>query len=225
MTNSFGARIMPRAKRIKFNDHIRIEVGPEDQKETFVTNGDLLTTRSLFFKKALFGEWKEAHDRMVKLPDNDAGVFALYMHFVHTNELAVGTNRVPQDADVGYEQFALMQIYVLAEQLQDIKTKNAVLKAILHGTNKKREHDGCRYYPGEEAINILYKGTPPGSPARKLLVDMYVSYDVPEWKPTDAEWHGEFIREIAVELLNRKTRQKASYECVEDFKPYLEEEI
>jgi len=47
-------------------------------------------------------------------------------------------------------------------------------------------------YPCAEAFNIIYDGTPEGSPGRRLLVDMYAysAYDAPDWnKEFDALPH------------------------------------
>ena len=39
-------------------------------------------------------------------------------------------------------------------------------------------------FPCAEAFVIIYDGTPEGSPARKLLADMYAhgAYDAPDWR-------------------------------------------
>jgi hypothetical protein len=115
MATTCEASMVPRQKRIKcdpktcgarstllanassrFNDPVRIEVGFGGSRRTFLTDAAFLTTRSLFFRKALSGKWKEAEERHVRLPYDNAEIFALYMHFMRTNEFAVVPDQVPE---------------------------------------------------------------------------------------------------------------------------------
>jgi hypothetical protein len=83
-----------------------------DNTETFNVHTALLTARSEFFKKALNGAWKEAEDKVFKLPEDDPANFATYVHHLYTGELAVRTD--PQDSDdYGIEEQAqLARLYV-----------------------------------------------------------------------------------------------------------------
>lgn len=49
---------------------------------------DLLVARSDFFKKALSGEWKEATERVVNLPEEKPWIFAIYTHVLYTGTVA-----------------------------------------------------------------------------------------------------------------------------------------
>ena len=49
----------------------------------------LLTSRSKFFKKAMNKGWKEAEDKLVKLPEDDPDIFALYEQLVYTGCIPV----------------------------------------------------------------------------------------------------------------------------------------
>lgn len=201
----------------KFNDPVRIDVGVDSDRETFHTSAELLATRSVFFRKALSKEWKECTDRVIRLPEDSAEIFSLYMHLLHTGELAI---RVDHNGDAwsGDEQYKLLtRLYVLAEKLQDVKTKNAALKAItkfslevhVEPNGKNRNH-----LPSIEHVNTIYGGTVAGSMARKLLVHMYVYDKTSAWDPRAEAWSKEFVCDFAAELLTR--RQK--YQTVETSK-------
>jgi len=47
-----------------------------------------LTSRSEFFRRALNGNWQEAETRVIKLPDDDPEIVALYINFVYTGQLS-----------------------------------------------------------------------------------------------------------------------------------------
>tara|TARA_R110002003_G_scaffold115_2_gene9954 strand:+ start:41243 stop:41515 length:273 start_codon:yes stop_codon:yes gene_type:complete len=53
-------------------------------------------------------------------------------------------------------------------------------------------------YPCAEAFDIIYDGTPEGSPARRLLVDMYAygAYDAPDWSEELAKLPHEALADV-----------------------------
>jgi hypothetical protein len=53
---------------------VKVDVGTAPKLQTFDVHIDLVTARSDFFKKALSREWKEAAEKVVKLPDDDPEV-------------------------------------------------------------------------------------------------------------------------------------------------------
>jgi hypothetical protein len=73
------------------------------------------------------------------------------------------------------EYIALSKLYVLAEMLIDDTTKDIVLVAILART-KDRLPEKPLYYPGLEVIETIYAGTTQGSPAHRLIVDLYTEF-------------------------------------------------
>ena len=87
--------------RVRFLDTIRVDVGIENERRAFIAHTSFLTCRSRFFQKALRGGWKEAEERMVKLPDSEPAIFALYLHYVYRNEFAIiphSSSSTPTDA-------------------------------------------------------------------------------------------------------------------------------
>jgi hypothetical protein len=70
------------------------------------------------------GDWKEAQDRIVKLPEDDSDTFKCYVHLLYTNTLSVIPDPLPPNYQVFQEQQDLAKLYVLVEKLQDTGTKN-----------------------------------------------------------------------------------------------------
>jgi hypothetical protein len=170
---------------------IKIVVG-EDER-VFLIHESVLTARSQFFKNAMTGSWKEAEDKVVKLPDDIADVFALYEQLVYTSKIP-GFDSTEFEIRHKHEECTdkeacqnkytnLSHLYVLAEKLQDDEAKKTTLDAIVcefrrrdDDTDKDhRYHEICM--PAAEAINIIYNGTPCPCPGRGALVDIYTWFD------------------------------------------------
>lgn len=163
------------------------------------------------------GSWKEAKDRLVNLPDDDPTTFNCYLHFMYTGTLAITLSGPTQSyvlamsSTTGAERCALTEkladLYVLAEKLQDITTKNAVLEAMLLNSRKTSSKVyGGRWYPGLGAVSKVYKGTPASSPTRKLLVDIFTCQGDSSWLFMTQYWPTDFVREVAVQLLEKRAR-------------------
>lgn len=66
----------------------------------FAIHRSLITIRSLFFKAALSGTWAEAKERIVRLPEDNAATFHVYVHFLYTNEIAVLADSDPKKISI-----------------------------------------------------------------------------------------------------------------------------
>ena len=106
-------------------------------------------------------EWTEGRESTVRFPSDSAETFEYYLGVLYCNA-------VPNisGATEGITFRVLVNLYVLAEKLVDIKTKNIVVEAIL-GRLKEFK------WPLADVIRGLYEGTPSGSPARRLLADRF----------------------------------------------------
>lgn len=188
-------------RMIRFNDPVRIEVGSGDSIETFTTDSEFLTSRSLFFKKALSGSFKEAQDRVVKLPSDSPGVFGVYLHLLHTQELSVLPEKLPIDYVRVEEKVLLARLYVLAEKFQDIKSKNTIIKALIASSYEPWLDSSQAWLPSIMTITLIYKGTTPGSMAPKFLVDT-MACDNSDTKSILSEaWPNDFLSELAHEFM------------------------
>ena len=212
----------------RFNGPVRIEVGPRNDCEIFTTDAETLTFRSSFFKTALSGGFKEAKDRVVKLPEDDAEAFEVYLHYLQTNELSVLPDPMPKDY-IGIEERTLpAHLYVMAEKFQDVKLKNAIIKALIVSSYTTRTWNGRCWLPSSQAVSIIYKGTASGSMARKLVVHLIAwEFGMPVSMILD-HWPYEFLSEFAYELLahrDYKLDKKKRYWRKHHPEEYMEEEI
>jgi hypothetical protein len=147
---------------------IRVNVGKEERMKKFTVHASVVCRRPKFFEKAMSGDWKEAQDKSVDLREDDPETFSLYTQLLYTGTLPIAASDRPNKP---LEWSVLARLYVLAEMLMDITTKNTVLNALL---SKYREVlNGMRHAPGIESVKIIYEGTSSHSPARRLMVDCY----------------------------------------------------
>lgn len=187
----------------------------------------LLTSHSLFFRKALSGTWVEAKERKVKLPEDNQDTFSVYVNLLYTNQITVGPSS-SKDSGVTTKDAArdeleiLVNLYVLAEKLRDVKTKNKALVAIL-ASSKEVRSDKHTYAPGQSIITKIYAGTGPGSALRRLVVDLWTADGVASYLQPGAAYPTEFLHEVIVSLMDRRARVPDLIDQ-DNLAPYMEPE-
>ncbi|CAO2656483.1 Nn.00g052860.m01.CDS01 [Neocucurbitaria sp. VM-36] len=224
---------------------VKIRVGEVEEVRTFHVHGDVLTSRSQFFAKALRGykascesgnennsteaiQWKEGLEGIVELPDDKPETFVAYLHLIYLNELPVrGSSSIPVIAPnateedrkkakeditqamnlaVNHEYRVLANLYVLADKIQDIAAKRAILEAMVEATFTIR-NDGSTTYPGIPTIDRIYAGTSASDPMREFLVDCYVfAGNHFTWSREDGNrFPHEFLFDVMVQLFKDKS--------------------
>jgi hypothetical protein len=112
----------------------------------------------------------------------------------------------------------LAKVYVLGEELMDVKFKNDVLDTIIATAT-----EAC-YYPIGEAVAIIYEGTTTSSPGRRLMVDFLV--EIAEDSSRMDEFDNcpkEFLVDAMKALVTRRKRlNRQPWEA--DCRPYHEKE-
>jgi hypothetical protein len=109
-------------------------------------------------QEGVIWDWKEAIERLIKLPNDEPETFQSYLHLLYTNDIAVIPDPLPANYDGREERLSLAKLYVLAEKLLDVDVKNATLKAMFHSTCQLGS-DGIVYVSGLPVIRIIYAGT------------------------------------------------------------------
>lgn len=176
-----------------FSDFVRIEAGIGNRLTSFIIHASMLTTRAVFFKKALSGNWNETNERIIRFPDDEPEAVSVYLHHVYNGDFPV------MSKPTSNVLIAIADIYIFAEKVQDIKCKNAVIEAMISWIY--RPEDGLSGRPPSfETACIIYSGTPPDSMARKLLVDVFAYSKKPHWIQ-EKEWPEEFLHELAMKLM------------------------
>jgi hypothetical protein len=160
---------------------VTVRVGQDPDHKDFTAHESFLTARSEFFRRAMNGKWAESDTRMVKLPDDEPETFTIYLNLVYTGQLVTMRKSKEELAtmDIGpfmreteNEYCDLFDLYVLAEKLQDVLAKNAAITAAIDVSIMESADASCTV-PSFAAVNSVYEGTPEGSPARRVVADLY----------------------------------------------------
>ncbi|RMZ70637.1 BTB POZ domain containing [Pyrenophora seminiperda CCB06] len=160
-----------------------IRVGTETPHNDFLLPEGLVSARSEFFRKAMKGGWMEGQQKLIKLPEDEKAIVALYLHLVYTGDLIDDDDGVPtSSADYAKEKhqdrvLTLVKLYVFAEKVQDKVAKNKSLEALKlrvqkggHCDEETRDRD---YLPSGAAVQLMYDNTPEGSLGRLLMVNLW----------------------------------------------------
>lgn len=155
-------------------DIVIILVGPDASATATTTrsfaHAGLLSQHSDFFQACLRNGWKEAEERIVRLPDlpdESATAFETFQSFLYTGKVHTAMTGEENEPGNDREWARLTNAWILGEVLLSVSFKDAVLDAIVHKMNNTSRHPISMY-------RSVYKWSPTGCPARKLMVDIAV---------------------------------------------------
>lgn len=148
-----------------------IAIGVGEAKEKYTIHEEILCCTSPFFTAAVRKGWKEGLDCTIDLPDDQPQTFELYAQWLYGGKvLSRGVEKSKRhDEELGQ----LIDAFVFGEKVQDGNYRDAIIDAVIAYTNTS-DKDGQRWYPASTIVDRAYRGTPAGSPLRKLLIDFHV---------------------------------------------------
>jgi hypothetical protein len=74
----------------------------------------------------------------------------------------------------------LAELYALGERLQDDNIRNVIIDEIVRFSKLFSKKTG-RHFPLDHAVTTIYESTTVGSPARRLLVELFVTNGEGKW--------------------------------------------
>lgn len=162
-----------------------------------------ITECSEFFKAALKSQWQqEGKPLTVKLPEEHSTVVALYLDFVYRRVLPssqVTTAFLQQNsvkASFMDDAYAwLIDIYLLGDRMIDGRIQNAVIEELIRLASLKVDK-AANQFPSAHCVRKIYQGTLSGSPLRRLLVDMHVSYGSSSWLD-ESDYDPTYVNDLA----------------------------
>jgi hypothetical protein len=112
-------------------------------------------------------------------------------------------------------------VYVIAEAMLDVQTRNVIVRALYEFTINL--HDKGYYYPNVRCIDIIYNGTASSSnPMRRLIVDMWFDNATASWFSKDhSDMSSDFLGKL---VLKRISLSKVSEPVKYDIEVYMEVE-
>ena len=143
----------------------------------------------------------------MRLPEDDLKGVEKHLQFIYTGNVCVERmtsfkKGEPNSAVMVYSD--LCDLYIFGEKIHDVRLMNAVLDATV-------QQAGCLingYFficPTAAPINTIYNGTLPGSPARRLMVDILVTKGDPNDIRQEPVTHNlDFLADLTRALLQKK---------------------
>ena len=157
---------------------VTLIVGPE--KESMIVHTGYLTRTSVFFASALKKVWIEGQNRTIELIEETPELMAHYLDWLYTAQLPTeNTLLFGAESSKVVAHELLAELYVLGERRLDWRLRNAIiaefirLRLIIHISE-------CQSSRRVNCINTIYQGTPAGSPARRLMVDLSLRWGCPQ---------------------------------------------
>lgn len=155
-----------------------------------------ISLHSEFFRTALKKQWAEGQTRTIKLHEEEPAIVAQYLDFTVGKGLPTDSTRMdPQEGEV---YAVLAKLFAFGERMLDSALRNTIIAEIIRFTKVVSIH-GRTIYPGLEPVSTIYNCTPPASPARRLMVDLYVHAANTTWF-TDT-MHPAFLRDLGEALM------------------------
>jgi hypothetical protein len=151
-----------------------VEVGPEHQK--FYIYTALLTHYSDYFAKTLSGEWKEAQDRIIQLPDIEPRVLEIFIDWMYTQKLPSAASDWYQPSEDGHDsnlQKMQMKAYIFADRFLV-----PGLRCAIHNYIADELIQGGKP-PSYEMVVYAFDNLPAKSKMLALVVKLYCVFSKP----------------------------------------------
>lgn len=174
----------------------------------------MITHSSDFFRKACSGDFKEAPEKVIRLPEMDTDSFASYVHWVYTHTVRVRDDDDPvmeaTEGQIAAVKVSLIKVYVAADVLLDTLLRNAAIDQIVAVGKRSKT------IPGSSQVNLAFESTPAGSKLRELIVDCYVHFNDVKWLEENGESFSKaFLFDVLCAKMKRKRHSKGCLEFVE----------
>ncbi|CAK4030495.1 hypothetical protein DOTSEDRAFT_74030 [Lecanosticta acicola] len=169
----------------------------------FAVHEAILREHSPFFRTALDQKWREGRSKHIDLPRDDGDVVGAYLDWLYFKKIACKPISPPElPLDDGEYHF-LARLYAFGEKIQADAFCDDIIDAMAFKTDDVAD-DGTRTFPSHTAIMALYDGTPTSSPARRFVVEMYVTFGAEHWVPDESEYnHPDFVMDLVHAFLKR----------------------
>jgi len=154
--------------RISYGETFTILVGPDAILHN--VHKHVLVRNSAFFRIACNSKFREAQDKIIRLPEMKNEDFEVYMQWAYTNEVVVKDDDDCLD-DPGDESqwHSLVRLYGATHILVDIPLRNAIIDTLLQ--LRKKYDRGPNIY----VTQTIYQVTPPECKLRAMAVTAWLT--------------------------------------------------
>lgn len=135
---------------------------------------------SKFMQTSLRGEWKEAREKRVSLPETQASDFKVYLEWLYTDSIAMrddpsaGTDGSSADKDgiPDTDGTTLVRLYVLGDFLGDDRFCNAIIDTLVHHVNRDNAKSESVIVFDTTSVDLAWDRTARGSPLQRVLTEL-----------------------------------------------------
>jgi hypothetical protein len=139
-------------------------------------------------------KWTGDNDRILELPDDKPENIKVYVAWLYSNRIFTKPeDELDEESIVKFD--GLIDAYVFGEKIQDSDFKDAIIDAIIEGT----EEEGACYTDARR----IWEYTPPGALIRRYVVDIYVWKGYEEWLEDVSYLNQDFLVELGRALYKR----------------------
>ena len=187
---------------------VTLHVGPD--RTLFQVHQDLLFDTSPVFKAAFGGNFQEASERSMPLPDDDKDSVGRMISWLYTKQIELTIPVSKETSAACYMQLA--KLNTLADKYDIYLLKNQIVDELFgleNGPNKMRP-------PQVPIVKYVYENTTTGSSFRKLMVAWHAFhidftwYDKETTRALLAETHQDFAIDLVMELGARQAHSDRS---------------
>lgn len=147
-----------------------------ESEQPFTLHKDPLCSHSAHFRAAFEGNFKEAFEQSIRLPDVDLEGFRCYIHWAYSGEVVVlDPEQATEDQQGSRQRLGLINLYIIGDRLSDTLLRNTVINKIIAITRFTKR--GFR----TETIRLVYAELLPSSKLSKFIADPYVGHGSAAW--------------------------------------------
>ncbi|KAK5728055.1 hypothetical protein LTR17_012252 [Elasticomyces elasticus] len=166
--NGVEAESSSKQVKMDYTDLITVLVGAEESR--FIVHKDAICAKSPFFNAACGREWIEGQEKTVRLPEQDAGAFKVYLRWVYSDTLNMALMEEPPGYVVIPSFLNLTKAWLLSTYLQDDALCNKLIDLQL----AKYQASGSGVV-SKSTLDYVFEHTPAESHIARLFLDALAS--------------------------------------------------
>lgn len=139
----------------------------DEEKKNFIIHTSFATKSSKFIRAALAGDWKEAREKLIPLPEARVADFQIYTEWMYTGRIANRAYDGSSDNSV-----TLVRLYILGEYLGDTRFSNTIMDNLLQISCSPQSP----MVFGSDTVGMAWEHTLPGSPLRMALAQLIICH-------------------------------------------------
>ena len=155
---------------------------------------DALTMHSTLFRAALEGQFREGSEKLIRMPEADAEIFAIYSQWAYSRALVLlEHDEVAKDTTVSKRAELMVHTYIMADQVGNTKLQNQVVDE--YAALLRKEYTG----PSYTCLHLIYDRLPDKSGLRKFIIDWYLAYVQIKWLENNMNSMPDaFVKDLAI---------------------------